>query len=202
MSNLKQARNEAATIIQSALDKRIEELKQTDAFKELKAEIQHFETNGNPDSMYADYDSLVHSQRLYVPRALCDDGDVELIEALLKECSDIVTFELDSGPRRYFEWVMELSCGEPVIYDESPERGCYAIFSNELGLKVDRVINETHGYLLIETAMRKHEFYPDVVSCDRYGIASYHSIPESIGNAPDSELKQMLNDLETNREEE
>lgn len=189
---LKEARKEAAAIVASALDKRVEELKRTDAFKAMKAEIEHFEDNGNPDNLRVDGENLISSERIFVPRELCADGDIELIENLLRECSDVLHFHQDDYSQGYFEWVMEQSYGEPVIFNESPERNCYAIYSDELGLKIDRVIDEEHGYIIIETAMREHGVFGSVVSTDSCGFAFERAIPKHISNATDTELAEML----------
>jgi hypothetical protein len=201
-SELKDARCVAASIVQTALEKRVAELIQTDAFKELKAELEKFEDNGNPDNLRVDGDNLISSYRFFVPAELSEDGNSELIEELLKECSDTLYFQQDSYSSGYREWVAEITYGEPVIFNEHPERNCYAIYSQELGLKIEasKIIDEEHGYLLIENAMHEHGCFPDIVSTDSCGFAFYRK--SGMGTLTHGEIKHRIAEKESQNESE
>ena len=195
--SLANAKKSAAVMVQSALDIRIEELKQTDEFKELQKQIQDFEENGNPDNLRIDSDGcLVSSMRIYLDRTLCTDedgnADSELAEAMLKECSDILWFEQDDYSQGYFEWTANVSHGDAIVFNESPERNCYAIYSEAHNLKIDKsdLIDEEHGYLLIEQAMRRDGYFPGIVSTDSCGFAFYRD--SGMGRLTDEEIETRL----------
>jgi hypothetical protein len=60
------------------------------------------------------------------------------------------------------EYTVSLCLGECVHLDVTPARNHYAIYSEELDLKIERVIDEDHAQLLIEQAMRKCGVFPSV----------------------------------------
>lgn len=201
MTTLTQARKDAAEMIQSALDRRLEQAKCTEAYRRLVADLEAFAERGNDDTLrIGEGGELVTSISLILPQELCTaedgTGDNELAELVLESAgADLcLYFHQDSYSRGYDEWTAEQSLGEPVVFNESPERNCYAIHSDELGLKLDRkaFTDEDHGFLLIEQAMRKAGCFPSVVHTDRYGFAFYLTVPAWIANLSDSKLEQAL----------
>jgi hypothetical protein len=205
--SLKEARNQAATLIQSALDKRIEYLKTTDAFKALQTDLQNFEENGNPDSLWIDGDYLYSGIRIYLDRELCTDEDgnpdPELAEEILTECSDVPYYEQDDYSQGYFEWKASQCLGSAVMFNDSPERNCYAIYCSDLDLKLNRkdYTDEEHGFLLIEKAMRDSGYFPSVVSVDHCGLAVYLTTPREIARMSDADLTAALAAKTAEREE-
>ena len=68
--------------------------------------------------------------------------------------------------------IISICLGEAVIFNLKPERNCYAIYSDELGLKVHSVSSHEEGIKIIEEAMNNHGCFSPIVSCDRYGNVS------------------------------
>lgn len=118
-----------------------------------------------------------------------EEEDSSVIESLLVTLTEGMGYfeKLDSG-----EWRLSQCLGEPVIYNESPERDCYAIYNSELDLKVDAVKSEAHGYALIEQAMRKVGVFENIVSTDYYGDPTLLSIPDTIRDLDDKGLQALI----------
>ena len=127
-----------------------------------------------------------------------DEARSELI-AQLTEQVDCVYILNYSG-----NWVLEQYLGEAVTINFSDTRNCYAIHSIELGLKVnyrdligdDDSEKLNHGKLIIEKAMRKHGYFPNIVELDYYGQV-LKEVSTDLGTLSDEELKERIKTLES-----
>ena len=90
------------------------------------------------------------------------DIDLEILESVW---DDLCVFSVIKD-------TVSICLGDAIIFNEHPERGHYAIYSRELGLKVSEVSSLEEGLDIIEQAMNKHGYFPAIVSCDRYGNVS------------------------------
>ena len=194
------ARKQASEIVSKSLEDRITELKKTDEFKQLEKQVNNFVDNGSDNYHMGEDGMLVSSERIYLDRSLCTDEDgnpdYELAEAILKECSDIPYFHQDDYSQGFFEWVMEQCHGDPCIVTYPNKQHSYSVYCPDLGLKINRIESEEHGLMIVEQAMREHEFFPDVVSVDDCGFATHLTIPEAIQNATDNQLAEMIQNPE------
>jgi hypothetical protein len=198
-----EAKKNAAASIESARAEYLEKLLKSEAFQSLKKKIEAFEND--PDkygSLHLTEDgSLASTKTLNLDRELCTDedgnGDVLLASDLLEEISNdgAIFFHQDDYSSGYFEWSATINFGDPATVNASPYRGQYAVYCSDLGLKVDRINSEEHGLALVEKAMRKHGYFPDVVFADYHGNVHRLTIPEEIRNASDSELEVILERL-------
>jgi tRNA splicing endonuclease len=194
MLTIKEARKE----VENAIERHVEELKQTDDYKTMLVEIQAFEENGDDGWLYiGEMGDLETKKELDIPESLTltENGNIDgaVLDALLEGASDFVHFEKETETTRY----MIQSLGEPVIYNERPDRNQYAIYSTELSLEVLKVVSEEHGFLLIEQTMRKHGVFPSLVSTDYYGGASYLSMPKEVQELSDDALMDRINEVES-----
>lgn len=195
------ARIEAAIMVTGAMPERIAALKQTDEFKSLQAEVKAFEEcETKPDYLLDESGSLISRQRIFLDRSLCTDEegnpDVELAAEMLEECSDVLYFHQDDYSQGFFEWVMEQSHGEPCLVTYPNERNSYSVFCRDLDLKVNRIQSEEHGLALVEQAIRKNGYFPDVGSTDQCGFFSHLTIPKRFVDATDAELSAMIEEME------
>lgn len=91
---------------------------------------------------------------------------------------------------------IETCLGEAVTINFSDTRSCYAIHSGELGLKVnyrdlvgqDDSEKLNHALYLIELAMRKAGYFPNIVKVDYYGYVT-KELSTDLGNLSDIELE-------------
>jgi hypothetical protein len=146
---------------------------------------------------------LVCSLSLTLDDVLCQDDighpDNQVAKAVFESINESIYAAPEAGtkgPTKY--WVVEQCFGEPCIVNASPERNCYAVYSDELKLKINRIESEQHGLMLVEQAMRKHGYFPSIVSCDRDGYCYSLSIPKNILDASDDELQAMIDKAEGN----
>lgn len=193
------ARKQAAALVENALEARIEALKKTPEYAALKAEVESFENGDHEKDLWLDADGMaVSRQRLYLDRLLCTDeegsGDCILAEEILRSISDTVYFHQDDYSQGYFEWTMEVCLGGIVLFNESPERNCYAIYSEELSLKLKRCdfLDEEHGFLLIERAMRERGYFPGVYSSGHCGDLFPCRFPMAISHMTDAQLAAAI----------
>lgn len=208
MNTVKNAKNQAAAIIQNAIGSRVEELKKTDAFKELMRQVEEFENDSHCKGSTREIDEMGFLESVMDLRLdAFSDEDSETIEELLRECSELVHFFQDQHSQGRHEWSMSQCLGEPVIVNFSDTRSCYAIHSRELGLKVNysELIGENdseklhHAKLLIEQAQRKAGVFEHVVEVDYYGGVMEELT--GLGTLDDSEIERQLAEIEATREE-
>ena len=129
-----------------------------------------------------------------------DIGDLaneepEVIDEILEVLTDGVGyFEQSQYSQGRREWSVHQCLGETVIFNESPERNCYAIYSRELSLEVDSVIDSDHGFAIIEQAMRRVGVFENIVSTDYYGSPTLLSNP--LSKLTDKELQTLIDNKE------
>ena len=109
---------------------------------------------------YGDFESVIR-----IDASFKDSIDSEVFDALLETLNDnlCVYLKIDGD-----EVIASQRLGETVTINFSDPRGCYAVHSRELGLKVDYsdLIGDDdsekldHALALIEVAMRKHGYHP------------------------------------------
>ena len=156
LAELKQKHGEELTEL-------VEKLKldfiETKEGKEYKQAIFSFtEDPYRNNNLYFD-DSGLLSASEYIP---APNIDIEILESLW---SDLDVFSNTKD-------IISICLGEAVIFNLKPERNCYAIYSDELGLKVHSVSSHEEGIKIIEEAMNNHGCFSPIVSCDRYGNVS------------------------------
>lgn len=124
----------------------------------------------------------------------------ETIDALVEELEQggVYLYQSQYSQGKH-ECTASVCLGEPVIFNVSPERGHYAIYNEELGLKVDSVLSEEHGFALIEQAQRKAGIFESIVSTDYYGIPTLLSEP--YGKLSDKELSDLIDKIESENED-
>ena len=138
--------------------------------------------------------------------ALCSFFDLDLGD-LVNESSEVLDFIIEELSNDNFGWITEhkLSCsdyqfnqclGEPIIFNINPERDWYAIYSREIGLAVDKsdLLNEDHGFAIIEKKSREVGVFENIVSTDRYDCPTLLSNPYS--GISDTELEKIIQDFE------
>jgi len=116
MNNVHNAKKQANAIIQDAIGARVQELMKTYAFKELKAQIEHFENDpyckGSDRSLGED--GLLESvMGLKVDHF--SEEEFEVIEELLQSCSDVIYFSQDQYSQGKHQWSMSQCLGEAVM---------------------------------------------------------------------------------------
>lgn len=196
MNQVKECKTKQKEELKTVVESRFEELKNTPDFIRLQEEISSFlEDPYDSDSLYLDESGLLNSQ---IDINLGDLGseEMETIEEILEVLTDGVGYfdqsQYSQGPR---EWTVHQCLGDPVIYNESPERGHFAIYSRELNLEVDSVIDEEHGFLLIEQAMRRVGVFENIVSTDYYGLPTLLENPFT--KLTDLELNDLIDQKES-----
>lgn len=193
-----QAKKSATDLVESARAVYLKKLVRSKAFKTLKAELNDFENKaGETECLNLDECGfLVSRHEIKLDESLSSDDkgnpDTDLIRAVLNAANESLHYGREAGKN----WYAEICFGEPCIVNASPERDCYAVYSNELKLKIDRIDSELYGLMLVEQAMRKHGIFVDVVSCDRYGTCYRLTIPKNVVEATDSELAAMIDAIE------
>ena len=202
MNGVKEAKQLAATIVQDAVDIRINELKQTKAYQDLKEQLDAFENDlYHRDNMFYFDESGYLNVSIELDLSELEERDIEVLEGLLDSIGDLFYFHQDQYSQGYWQWTASQCLGETTIFNESPNRGHYAIYSDELGLKINSVLNEDHGFALIEQAMRKHGVYDSIVSTDYHGcFVSFLSVPENIRELSDDALSKLIDDIENEKE--
>lgn len=194
INKVTETKNKNQYLLNLEVRKRVKELKKTKEFKILEKEILDFEDDPYKEKVdfrfneYGNFESFIELN--------LDDfeEEVETIEALLQSITDIGHFEFNKYSKTY-EFIQCL--GNPTIYNESPKQNHYAIYSQELDLKINKVFNACHGFLLIEQAMRKCGIYENIVSTDYYGqFSEFLSIPEDIAQLSDNDLIDHINLVE------
>lgn len=185
------ARMQAAVSIQQALDARIEYLKTLPAYKTLKSRLLEWEANA-PGPYYMDgYGEMVSRMDTELSSIFNEDEDGntdhDIAEQLLRDIFEgFVSLENVGG-----YWYASQSMGEPCTVTYPPERNCYAVYSTELGLKVNSIKSEEHGLLIVEKAQRLKGYFSSVVSVDSSGEC--HTLDMSaISVLSDQELDNRL----------
>lgn len=208
MNNVKNAKIEASKLIGNAIELRIEELKLTEHFTELKKQIEEFEYDpyckGSDRSLGED--GLLESiMDLKVDHF--SEEEFEVIEELLQSCSDVIYFSQDQYSQGKHQWSMSQCLGEAVTINFSDRRNCYAVHSRELDLKLnysELVGNDDseklhHVQLIIEKTMRQQGVFPNIVEVDYYG-GVIREIP-MLGTLDDAEIDRQLEEIEKTIEE-
>jgi len=186
--------------LENAIETRLKTLKKTKAFKLLKKQVDAFlDEPYDLGALYMDAYGSLNSMHGLDLEPFCDE-ETEVIEAILEELTqDCGCFNHELGWSGEWMWSIHQCLGEPVIYNDSPERNHYAIYSTELDLRIDSVLDEEHGFLIIERAMRKCGVFENIVSTDRDGqIISLLTNPFS--SLTDDELLEALNNKEDENE--
>lgn len=199
MSNLiKEIKNEQKEKLQDAIEQRFEELKNSPDVVRLQLELDGFLKDPYNDSYYMDEEGMLCS---FIDINLGDLAleELETIDEILSNLTDDCGFfqqdQYAQGPRDY---QFHQCLGEPVIYNETPERNCYAIYSTELNLKINSVLSEEHGFALIEQAMRKVGVSENIVSTDYSGIPTI--LQSTVSKLTDSELSDLIDKIESGDE--
>lgn len=119
-----------------------------------------------------------------------EDMQIELKAQLTK---DSCVWLLEYGG----DHVLETTLGDATTISFSDRRNCYAVHSNELGLKInysdlvgeDDGEKEVHALYLIECAMRKAGVFGNIVTLDYNGNVVSEPSTE-LGNLSDDELEE------------
>lgn len=208
MNNVQNAKKQANAIIQDAIGERVQELMKTRAFQELKAQVEQFESDpycSGSERQLDEGGALESVMELRLDSF--SEEDSEVIEEILRECSESMYFFQSEYSQGRHEWTVCQCLGDPVIVNFSDTRSYYAIHSLELGLKVNysELIGKDdseklhHAKLIIEQAMRKAGVFPNVVQLDYYGGVSREL--ETLGTLEDAEIDRQLQEIEATREE-
>lgn len=208
MNNVQNAKKQANAIIQDAIGERVQELMKTRAFQELKAQVEHFENDpycAGSERQLDEGGALESVMELRLDAF--SEEDFEVIEELLRECSEVLYFFQSQYSRGKHEWTACQCLGDPVTVNFSDPRNCYAIHSRELKLKVNysELIGKDdseklhHAKLIIEQAIRKAGFFPYVVELDYCGGVIDEI--KLLGTLEDAEIERQLQEIEASREE-
>lgn len=202
----REAKQGAAKLVADAISLRVAELKETREYKALETELDSFESFSHKNIFYTIDEGgfLVSRIGVQLPDTLCcdeaGDDDEELAKAVLESCLEFPHYELENGTSGARHWIAEQCHGEPCIISYPSERGCYAVYSPDLGLKINKIESERHGLMLVERAVRAKGYFPDVGSVDYGGEFHHLSIPDDIKNATDEELAKMIDAEESGNE--
>lgn len=198
MKTLKQIKQITTDLVAEAINRLVSDLKKTESFELLTKELNDFEWDPYTNAdFYLDESGYLNS-KIDLDLSGFNEEDVEVLHTLLEESNDMIRYEQDQYSQGPHQWSAHICLGEPIIFNENPERNHYAIYSNELNLKIDSVINETHGLMLIEQKMRQVGVFENIVSTDYYGnFRAFESIPKHIVELSDSELQDAINRIET-----
>lgn len=203
--NIQDAKKQAQAIIQDAVSKRVEELKDTGEFKTLRTLVETFENDpycDGSDRQLNEGGALESVMELRLDAF--SEEDLEVIDELLRECSEVIYFSQDQYSQGRHEWRMSQGLGYPIILSEAERRRDYVIYSEEnksLRFTSDQVKNERHGLLLIEKAMRDAGDFPNIVRVDRHGYV-LEEVCTGFGTWTDSEVARALGEEEKENEEE
>ena len=203
--NIQDAKKQANAIIQNAVSKRLEELKETEDFKTLKDMIQTFENDPycKGSERQLDESGLLESVMELRLDAFSEE-EPEVFEELLRECSEVVYFSQDQYSQKRHEWRMSLCLGYPIILYDAETRGSYVIYSHDskkIRFRAHDLKSERHGFLLIEKAMRDVGDFPNIIRVDRYGYV-LEEVSTGFGTWTDEEVKKALEEEEKENEEE
>jgi hypothetical protein len=209
--------------LDAQIDAVINEVKQSTAWSDMVKDLEDFQNEPYNGQYFMDESGFLCSQQdidlstvLEVAYEFCRDnnggGDFELLslvqDSLIQEIQDLyicITFILDQDSQHSgdFIFIMQQGLGEPIIYNEIPERDHWAIYSNGLGLKIDKrdIVDSEHGFMLIEQAMRKHGVFEPIVESDYYGTPTLITTPKHITDMSDDELERAI-DIKENSEVE
>ncbi|NDC23450.1 MAG: hypothetical protein EB120_13095 [Proteobacteria bacterium] len=191
--------------IQDAVSKRLEELKETEDFKTLKDRIKTFEIDPycNGSDRQLDESGMLESV-IELRLDAFSEEESEVIDEILRECSEFVYFSQNQYSQGKHEWRMSQCLGYPIIIQDVERRGDYVIYSHEnksLRFTSDQVKNERHGLLLIEKAMRDAGEFSNIVRVDRYGYV-LEEVSTGFGTWTDAEVAKALEKEEKENEEE
>lgn len=208
MNTIQNAKKQANKIIQDAIGERVQELMKTRAFQELKEQVEHFENDPYCQGSVRDLNEMGLLESVMGLRLEAfSEEDFEVIEELLRECSEFMHFFQDQYSQNRNQWSMSHCLGEPVTINFSAPRKYYAIHSRELGLKVNysELIGKDdseklhHAKLIIEQAMRKAGVFENVVELDYYGKVLEEI--KLLGTLEDAEIERQIQEIEASRKE-
>lgn len=185
----------------------LEDLKRTKDFKDLESLLSTFESDPYSKELcdfYIDESGSLNST-IELSLHFLEDFEPEVLDAVIEELEKfccVYLHQYQYSQDRY-SYRADICLGEPTIYNESPYRDCYAIYSRELDLKVEKVLSESHGYALIEQAMRKSGVFENIISTDYYGnFCGFLSVPKDIRELSDSALSELIESIESPKQDE
>lgn len=178
--------------IEDLAEERANGLRDSQAFKLIAAELDALENDPykNGDLRFDEGGMLCSEIEVNLRDFASEEPEViDCLTDILSNDGMIFMYQSQYSQSR-LDYTASICLGEPVIFDESPKRGHYAIYSKELGLEVDRVNSEEHGFALIEQAMRKEGVFENIVSTDYYGSPTPLSNP--LSNKTDEQLQSII----------
>lgn len=199
-----QAKKQAKQIIQDSLESRFKKLKRSKSFKELEKQISDFENEIGTNKTHFELDEFGSLNSF-------KEIDSPLFETEESEMIDFICETLGNhyGVSIYFSKIhnariVSICHGEPVLISSNPDRNEYKVYSSELGLKImdHQVKSETHLKLIIERAMRKAGYFPNIVEIDHYGSVIREVSTEFGRISDDSKIEEMILEIESENEEE
>lgn len=200
MNQVKECKAKQKEELKTVVESRFEEIKNSPDVLRLQKELEVFYDRPDTEGrLYLDESGFLNSLMEV------DIGDLaseewEVIEEILEFLTDgIGYFEQSQYSTGKREWTVHECLGEATIFNESPERNCYAIYSRGLNLEVESVIDEEHGFLIIEQAMRRAGVFDYIVSTDYYGTPTITVSP--FGRLTDKEVNDLLDKKESDNEE-
>ncbi len=190
MVSIKKLKSEQAETLDLAIQTRVNELLNSEVIAPLRTQVDSFLDDPYEGTALFFDDCGEFSAGLSLDLGEISVEEAEVINGVLLELLDGCGWsdEYDG------ETFVCMSLGEPVIFNSNSGHRDYAIYSEELGLKLESVLSEKHGYLLIEQAMRKHEIYPDIVSTDYHGNPTLLKSP--FAEKTDQEIIDLLDLIE------
>lgn len=177
------------------IDKRVDEIKDLPDVVKFLLDSVCQDHDYKRDYFYLDECGLLMSSRSIDLPEILHKEDTEVVERLIGDYFSTIEVRGDNA--------LVTECyGEPVIFNASPERNHYAIYSNELKLRIDSVVDERHGFLIIERAFRQHGIYANIISTSRYGVANTLSMPQDIVGLSDEDLAAEIEKIENGEDDE
>jgi hypothetical protein len=195
MNTIKEVKLNAAQLVADAVTDRVRSLITNQNTKSLGKQFKDFENDCYNTKKYNyrfdEFGSLSAVMVLDLPDWLKSE-DTDVIEELLGHFADCGYVYFDKYSK---EWVAEQGLGECTIINWNAGRYEYTIYSEELKLKIERVIDETHAYLLIEQAMRKAGYFGNIVSVDSQG-QFIEFVDTKMGRLKDTTIEKRLKKYE------
>lgn len=201
MNTVTNLKNELRIAIENEAEKLIEE---NENVKELIEHCRKFENDpymAKSERTFNENGDYV--SQLVIPNLLEDFDDDIQTELIAKITENYCCYILEDR----HGITLETFLGEPVTINFS-DRHCYAVHSSELRLKInykeligdDDSEKQTYALYIIETAMRKAGYFPNIVLIDYYG-GFIEELSTDLGNLSDEELKEYGKQFEVNDEE-
>ncbi len=192
--NLNEVKKQAAELVNNAIESRVNELLETHNSDSLKKQFTDFEDDPyNTKKYYIQFDEcgmLDAVMVLDLPEWL-EYEDTEVIEALLSKLMEHAYIKHDTDG----QWLVHQCLGSPTIVNWNAGRNEYTIYSDELKLKVLKVVDEKHAMLLIEQAMRKAGVFENIVEVDYHG-QFMKFLSTGMGKLKDKTISQRLKKYE------